>query len=65
MILTPPFVLDVCVCVCVLISVLLRPQTGGVPLSRGALITHCYTDLSFMDFICSLVTNAVQVTTRR
>uniref|UniRef100_A0AAQ4RIH4 HEAT repeat-containing protein 1 n=1 Tax=Gasterosteus aculeatus aculeatus TaxID=481459 RepID=A0AAQ4RIH4_GASAC len=35
-------------------------QTGGVPLSRGALITHCYTDLSFMDFICSLVTNAVQ-----
>ncbi|XP_037318760.2 HEAT repeat-containing protein 1 isoform X2 [Pungitius pungitius] len=35
-------------------------QKGGVPLSRGALITHCYTDLSFMDFICSMVTNAVQ-----
>uniref|UniRef100_A0A7N6BI18 HEAT repeat-containing protein 1 n=1 Tax=Anabas testudineus TaxID=64144 RepID=A0A7N6BI18_ANATE len=31
-------------------------QKPGVPLSRGALITHCYTDLSFMDFICTMVT---------
>ncbi|XP_070846670.1 HEAT repeat-containing protein 1 [Chaetodon trifascialis] len=35
-------------------------QKPGVPLSRGALITHCYTDLSFMDFICTAVTKAVQ-----
>ncbi|KAM8836642.1 HEAT repeat-containing protein 1 isoform 2-T3 [Spinachia spinachia] len=35
-------------------------QKAGVPLSKEALITHCYTDLSFMDFICSLATNAVQ-----
>ncbi|XP_068585412.1 HEAT repeat-containing protein 1 [Cebidichthys violaceus] len=35
-------------------------QRAGVPLSRGTLITHCYTDLSFMDFICCLVTDAIQ-----
>uniref|UniRef100_A0A8P4KGS8 HEAT repeat-containing protein 1 n=1 Tax=Dicentrarchus labrax TaxID=13489 RepID=A0A8P4KGS8_DICLA len=33
-------------------------QKPGVPLSRGTLITHCYTDLSFMDFICTMVTKA-------
>lgn len=37
-------------------------QKPGVPLSRGALIAHCYTDLSFMDFICSLVTRSIEVT---
>lgn len=36
-------------------------QKPGVPLSRGTLITHCYTDLSFMDFICSMVTRSIQV----
>ncbi|XP_060950975.1 HEAT repeat-containing protein 1-like [Limanda limanda] len=35
-------------------------QKPGVPLSRGALITHCSTDLSFMDFICSLVSRSIQ-----
>ncbi|XP_028287492.1 HEAT repeat-containing protein 1 isoform X2 [Parambassis ranga] len=35
-------------------------QKPGVPLSRGTLITHCYTDLSFMDFICSMVTRSIQ-----
>ncbi|XP_070782715.1 HEAT repeat-containing protein 1 [Enoplosus armatus] len=35
-------------------------QKPGVPLSRGTLITHCYSDLSFMDFICTLVTKAIQ-----
>nr|XP_020444378.1 HEAT repeat-containing protein 1 isoform X1 [Monopterus albus]XP_020444379.1 HEAT repeat-containing protein 1 isoform X1 [Monopterus albus] len=35
-------------------------QKPGVPLSRGTLITHCYTDLSFMDFICTMVTKSVQ-----
>ncbi|XP_028989805.1 HEAT repeat-containing protein 1 [Betta splendens] len=35
-------------------------QKPGVPLSRGALITHCYTDLSFMDFICTMVTDSIQ-----
>uniref|UniRef100_A0A671WPT1 HEAT repeat-containing protein 1 n=1 Tax=Sparus aurata TaxID=8175 RepID=A0A671WPT1_SPAAU len=38
-------------------------QKPGVPLSRGALITHCYTDLSFMDFICTMVTRSIQVST--
>ncbi|CAM5101904.1 unnamed protein product [Eretmochelys imbricata] len=33
----------------------------GVPLARGALITHCYKDLGFMDFICSLVTKSVKI----
>ncbi|XP_041818040.1 HEAT repeat-containing protein 1 isoform X2 [Chelmon rostratus] len=35
-------------------------QKPGVPLSREALITHCHTDLSFMDFICTMVTKAIQ-----
>ncbi|KAG7470408.1 HEAT repeat-containing 1 [Solea senegalensis] len=35
-------------------------QKAGVPLSRAALVTHCYTDLSFMDFICTLVTRSIQ-----
>ncbi|XP_019382662.1 PREDICTED: HEAT repeat-containing protein 1 isoform X1 [Gavialis gangeticus] len=33
----------------------------GVPLAKGTLITHCYKDLGFMDFICSLVTKSVKV----
>uniref|UniRef100_A0A673TNR9 HEAT repeat-containing protein 1 n=1 Tax=Suricata suricatta TaxID=37032 RepID=A0A673TNR9_SURSU len=33
----------------------------GVPLARGTLITHCYKDLGFMDFICSMVTKSVKV----
>uniref|UniRef100_A0A8C5C3K9 HEAT repeat-containing protein 1 n=1 Tax=Gadus morhua TaxID=8049 RepID=A0A8C5C3K9_GADMO len=36
---------------------------SGVPLARGTLITHCYKDLSFMDFICTMVTKAVEVST--
>ncbi|XP_033875164.3 HEAT repeat-containing protein 1 [Acipenser ruthenus] len=35
-------------------------QKHGVHLARGTLITHCYKDLSFMDFICNLVTKAVK-----
>ncbi|KAM7381034.1 hypothetical protein PAMA_012054 [Pampus argenteus] len=35
-------------------------QKPGVPLARGTLITHCYTDLSFMDFICTMVTKSIQ-----
>ncbi|XP_067844821.1 HEAT repeat-containing protein 1 isoform X2 [Heptranchias perlo] len=35
-------------------------QKPGVPLARSTLITHCYKDLNFMDFICSLVTKAVK-----
>ncbi|KAK0130715.1 HEAT repeat-containing protein 1 [Merluccius polli] len=35
-------------------------QRSGVPLARGTLITHCYKDLSFMDFICTMVTKAVK-----
>ncbi|XP_032864479.2 HEAT repeat-containing protein 1 [Tyto alba] len=33
----------------------------GVPLARGTVITHCYKDLDFMDFICSLVAKSVKV----
>ncbi|KFQ32889.1 HEAT repeat-containing protein 1, partial [Mesitornis unicolor] len=33
----------------------------GVPLARGTVITHCYKDLNFMDFICRLVTRSVKV----
>ncbi|KAJ3608034.1 hypothetical protein NHX12_025084 [Muraenolepis orangiensis] len=33
---------------------------SGVPLARGTLITHCYKDLSFMDFICTMVSKAVK-----
>lgn len=36
-------------------------QKPGVPLSKGTLITHCYSDLSFLDFICALVTKAIEV----
>ncbi|KAM4623532.1 HEAT repeat-containing protein 1 [Polymixia lowei] len=35
-------------------------QKSGVPLARGTLITHCYKDLSFMDFICNIVTNSIK-----
>ncbi|KAF7648691.1 hypothetical protein LDENG_00153150 [Lucifuga dentata] len=35
-------------------------QKAGVPLARGALVARCYTDLSFMDFICSIVTDSIQ-----
>uniref|UniRef100_A0AAY4AU20 HEAT repeat-containing protein 1 n=1 Tax=Denticeps clupeoides TaxID=299321 RepID=A0AAY4AU20_9TELE len=35
-------------------------QKPGVPLARGTLLTHCYKDLGFMDFICSLVTQSVK-----
>uniref|UniRef100_A0A667YWY1 HEAT repeat-containing protein 1 n=1 Tax=Myripristis murdjan TaxID=586833 RepID=A0A667YWY1_9TELE len=35
-------------------------QKPGVPLARGTLITHCYKDLSFMDFICTLVTKSIK-----
>ncbi|XP_024417434.2 HEAT repeat-containing protein 1 [Desmodus rotundus] len=40
---------------------LLPVKQSGVPLARGTLITHCYRDLGFMDFICSLVTKSVKV----
>ncbi|KAM9831259.1 HEAT repeat-containing protein 1 [Neosynchiropus ocellatus] len=39
---------------------LLPIQKAGVPLSRGALITHCHSDLSFLDFVCQMVSTAVQ-----
>ncbi|XP_042312567.1 HEAT repeat-containing protein 1 [Sceloporus undulatus] len=35
-------------------------QKPGVPLARGTLITHCYKDLGFIDFICKLVTKSVK-----
>ncbi|XP_054850338.1 HEAT repeat-containing protein 1 [Eublepharis macularius] len=35
-------------------------QKPGVPLARGTLITHCYKDLGFMDFLCNLVTRSVK-----
>ncbi|KAM9838096.1 HEAT repeat-containing protein 1 [Aulostomus maculatus] len=35
-------------------------QKPGVPLARGTLVTHCYSDLGFMDFICTMVTNSIQ-----
>ncbi|XP_057682312.1 HEAT repeat-containing protein 1 isoform X2 [Corythoichthys intestinalis] len=35
-------------------------QKPGVPLAKGTLVTHCYSDLSFMDFICNLVTTSIQ-----
>ncbi|XP_041714076.2 HEAT repeat-containing protein 1 isoform X2 [Coregonus clupeaformis] len=35
-------------------------QKPGVPLARGTLITHCYKDLGFMDFICTLVTKSIK-----
>ncbi|NXP45521.1 HEAT1 protein, partial [Heliornis fulica] len=33
----------------------------GVPLARGTVITHCYKDPNFMDFICRLVAKSVKV----
>ncbi|XP_043551503.1 HEAT repeat-containing protein 1 isoform X2 [Chiloscyllium plagiosum] len=39
---------------------LMPMQKYGVPLARSTLITHCYKDLNFMDFICSLITKAVK-----
>ncbi|XP_016100231.1 HEAT repeat-containing protein 1-like [Sinocyclocheilus grahami] len=35
-------------------------QKPGVPLARGTLLTHCYKDLGFMDFICSMITDSVK-----
>ncbi|XP_061612470.1 HEAT repeat-containing protein 1 [Phyllopteryx taeniolatus] len=35
-------------------------QKPGVPLAKGTLVTHCYSDLSFMDFICKMVTTSIQ-----
>ncbi|XP_076155665.1 HEAT repeat-containing protein 1 [Alosa pseudoharengus] len=35
-------------------------QKPGVPLAKGTLLTHCYKDLGFMNFICKLVTKAVK-----
>ncbi|KAM6951021.1 HEAT repeat-containing protein 1 [Aplochiton taeniatus] len=35
-------------------------QKPGVPLARGTLITHCYKDLGFMDFICTLVSTSIK-----
>ncbi|XP_069035979.1 HEAT repeat-containing protein 1 isoform X1 [Lepisosteus oculatus] len=32
----------------------------GVPLPRSTVITHCYKNLSFLDFICSLVTKSIK-----
>uniref|UniRef100_A0A7N9DD14 HEAT repeat-containing protein 1 n=1 Tax=Macaca fascicularis TaxID=9541 RepID=A0A7N9DD14_MACFA len=40
---------------------LLPVKQSRVPLAKGTLITHCYKDLGFMDFICSLVTKSVKV----
>ncbi|KAB0395895.1 hypothetical protein E2I00_011019 [Balaenoptera physalus] len=40
---------------------LLPIKQSGVPLAKGTLVTHCYKDLGFMDFICSLVTRSVKV----
>ncbi|XP_069625106.1 HEAT repeat-containing protein 1 [Ranitomeya imitator] len=35
-------------------------QKPGVPLARSTVITHCYKDMGFMEFICSLVTKSVK-----
>ncbi|XP_072265281.1 HEAT repeat-containing protein 1 isoform X2 [Pyxicephalus adspersus] len=35
-------------------------QKSGVPLAKSTLVTHCYTDMGFMEFICSLVTKSVK-----
>uniref|UniRef100_A0A8C0DRX7 HEAT repeat-containing protein 1 n=1 Tax=Balaenoptera musculus TaxID=9771 RepID=A0A8C0DRX7_BALMU len=40
---------------------LLPIKQSGVPLAKGTLVTHCYKDLGFMDFICSLVTKSVKI----
>ncbi|XP_061732027.1 HEAT repeat-containing protein 1 [Nerophis ophidion] len=38
-------------------------QKAGVKLAKGTLITHCYSDLSFMDFICTMVTASIKAYT--
>ncbi|XP_030629489.1 HEAT repeat-containing protein 1 [Chanos chanos] len=38
-------------------------QKPGVPLARGTLLTHCYKDMGFMDFICTMVTDSVKAYT--
>ncbi|XP_071996832.1 HEAT repeat-containing protein 1 isoform X2 [Engystomops pustulosus] len=32
----------------------------GIPLARSTVITHCYKDMGFMEFICGLVTKSVK-----
>ncbi|XP_068088359.1 HEAT repeat-containing protein 1 isoform X2 [Hyperolius riggenbachi] len=36
-------------------------QKPGVPLARSTVITHCYKDMDFLEFICSLVTKSVKI----
>ncbi|KAG1661118.1 HEAT repeat-containing protein 1 [Nymphon striatum] len=36
-------------------------QKPGVPLAKGTLFTHCYKDLGFLKFVCSLVSISLQV----
>ncbi|XP_056423506.1 HEAT repeat-containing protein 1 [Hyla sarda] len=36
-------------------------QKPGVPLARSTVITHCYKDMGFMEFICNLVTKSIKV----
>ncbi|KAM4693779.1 HEAT repeat-containing protein 1 [Discoglossus pictus] len=36
-------------------------QKPGVPLARSTVITHCYKDMNFLEFICNLVTKSVKV----
>ncbi|XP_075452512.1 HEAT repeat-containing protein 1 [Ascaphus truei] len=36
-------------------------QKPGVPLAKSTLITHCYKDMGFLEFICNLVTRSVKV----
>lgn len=35
-------------------------QKAGVPLARSTLVTHCSTDMGFLEFICSSVTKSVK-----
>ncbi|XP_037133916.1 HEAT repeat-containing protein 1 isoform X2 [Syngnathus acus] len=35
-------------------------QKPGVPLAKGTLVTHCYSDLGFMDFVCNMVTTSIE-----
>ncbi|KAM3930872.1 HEAT repeat-containing protein 1 [Leptodactylus fuscus] len=35
-------------------------QKPGVPLARSTLITHCYKDMDFLEFICNLVTKSLK-----
>ncbi|XP_019730064.1 HEAT repeat-containing protein 1 isoform X2 [Hippocampus comes] len=35
-------------------------QKPGVPLAKGTLVTHCFSDLGFMDFICNIATTSIQ-----